>query len=347
MAKYILISILACTLILTGCFNKPEKTQTTKNSDTISETEVVEVTETAQAKTTPTKATTKATDLPVRGLYTDTSKRSIELDQILSGGPGKDGIPAIDNPTFKAIGEEAIDDEILGIFVEFDGVQRFYPYTVLVWHEIVNDSINDHHFAVTFCPLCGSAIVFDRNLDGNLTTFGVSGMLYESNLLMYDRLTESLWSQVAGKAVVGEFTETELTWLPMQLLTFGELKEKFPNTQVLSNDTGYSRNYGFYPYGDYDTNDDLYFPVTVQNKRFHEKEMMYVVNANGYSIAMKLSDLTDGEHSVNIEGKLALDVAKDGGEITVLHNGTPLPGYYEMWFSWATHHEEDGLVWEK
>ena len=147
------------------------------------------------------------------GLKTNSAIRSIDLKLVLGGGPGKDGIPSIDSPTFTNIAnaDSTITDETLGLYVKAGGVEKFYPYNVLVWHEIVNDVVGGTPLVVTFCPLCGSAIVFDATYDGEAHDFGVSGKLYDSNLLMYDRDTESLWSQIIGEAVVGDETGKKLT----------------------------------------------------------------------------------------------------------------------------------------
>jgi len=278
------------------------------------------------------------------GLKTNTYKSSIDLDLILSGGPGKDGIPAINEPKFISIQEAELDDEVLGIFLEFDGERRYYPYTILVWHEIVNDNIGDNHFAVTFCPLCGTGILYNREVNGEVLEFGVSGLLYESNLMMYDRKTESLWVQAIGEAVVGDFLGEELEILPMQLIEFQELKAKYPDSKVMSSDTGYRRSYGFYPYGSYEENERLFFPVTIKDKRFHTKEMFYIVPIEDKSFAFLLKDIPEGKRTVSLGGK-TIELVRDGGEISIGYKGKSLPGYYEMWFSWATHHQEDGVIW--
>jgi len=227
------------------------------------------------------------------GLQTDTSKSTIDTSLILSGGPGKDGIPAIDNPEFISISQADVGDKTLGVLVQFEGEKRFYPYNILVWHEIVNDSIGDTHFAVTFCPLCGSAIVFDRTINGEILSFSVSGLLYESNLLMYDRETESLWSQAANKAVVGVLTGTELETLPMKLLEFDKIKRLHPDALVLSPKTGHARNYNVDPYAGYGLVDDVYFPISVSDTRLPPKTIMYVVPLGEQSIAFEDQKLTD------------------------------------------------------
>ncbi len=132
------------------------------------------------------------------GLQTDTSQALIPLDEILGGGPGKDGIPALsgESITFvKPAEATTVPEDSLGILLEGEKENRFYPYTVLVWHEIVNDTFDGQEVVVTFCPLCGSAIVYNREVDGEVLDFGVSGKLWQSNLLMFDRSTETLWSR--------------------------------------------------------------------------------------------------------------------------------------------------------
>jgi hypothetical protein len=194
-------------------------------------------------------------------LTTDTSKSSIEIDEILWWWPGKDGIPSIDTPSFVSIEDVSnnyLSPESEWILVDLAGTKRWYSYNILNRHEIVNDSFGEGdeetHVAVTFCPLCGSALVFDRTVDGELLEFGVSGKLHNSNLLMYDRTNESLRSQSLGEAVVWEFLGTKLAFVDADVLTRAEIQEFHPTTEILSTDTWARRNYDRIPYGSYDTN---------------------------------------------------------------------------------------------
>jgi cytochrome c biogenesis protein CcdA len=281
-----------------------------------------------------------------RKFKTNLENASIDINNILSGGPGKDGIPALTDPKFVSIDKAELTDDVLGVLIDIDGQKRYYPYNILVWHEVVNDKIGDQEIAVTFCPLCGSAIVFDRNVEDKVLEFGVSGFLYESNLLMYDKETESFWSQAGLEAVVGDYTGTKLKVLPMQLVPFDDIKIKYPDTKVLSRDTGHSRQYDFYPYGGYQESDELYFPVSVSDKQFKAKEVMFVVPYNGLSIAFPHLDLEDQKKAIlDIEGK-KFEAFRDDDRVTVTMDGEEIPFYYEMWFSWATQHQEDGVVWE-
>lgn len=275
-------------------------------------------------------------------LKTNTSKASIDLNKVLSGAR-KDSIPAITDPNFISIQSSIERPSSLGILVNIDGVEKYYPYSILLWHEIVNDKINDKNFAVTFCPLCASAIVFDRNVNGETLTFGVSGLLYESNLLMYDFLTESLWSQSLGRAVIGEKVDSELSLLPFQLITFQELKEKYPDALVLSRKTGHTRNYGFYPYGNYENEEEVYFLVSHTDDRFFSKELFYIVPYKEEYIALQVEKIKEGS-SEYIAGEHLINVNKDGGELEIFVNEEQKYGYYEFWFSFITNHKDDSLI---
>lgn len=276
---------------------------------------------------------------------TDFSKHSVDYSLLLSGGPDKDGIPALSNPEFTTLDDASFDDEVLGILVSIGDEKRFYPYSILVWHEIVNDTIDDTHFAVTFCPLCGSAIVFDRNINGTIVEFGVSGMLFESNMVMYDRVTESLWSQARGESIAGDYTGTRLDLVSMQLLSFEELQQKHPDAKVLSKKTGYFRNYNFYPYGDYDESGELFFPVSIHDTRLPLKELLVVVPTETTSIAIPLNDIAvNSVTSHSLETGENILIKETSGEIEIAVNSTPSPYYIEMWFSWAQHHQDDGVV---
>lgn len=190
-----------------------------------------------------------------RGWNTNWERHTIQYDEILSGGPPRDGIPSIDNPTF--ISQEEASAWLAGnepvIAVDLNGEARAYPLQILTWHEIVNDTIGDLPIIVTFCPLCNSAIVFEARVNGEPTEFGTSGLLRNSDLIMYDRQTESLWQQFTGEAIVGDQVGTQLTFLPSSLISFDDFRAAYPAGTVLSKETGINRPYGQNPYVGYDT----------------------------------------------------------------------------------------------
>jgi hypothetical protein len=185
---------------------------------------------------------------------TDFSKHTIPYSEILSGGPPKDGIPAIDEPKFVNVeeaGEWIGPQEPVALF-QVENEARAYPLQILTWHEIVNDEIGGVPVTVTFCPLCNTAIAFDRRLDDKVFDFGTTGRLRFSNLVMYDRQTETWWQQATGEAIAGELVGRQLKFLPAQLISWEDFKATYPEGKVLSRDTGFGRNYGQNPYGGYD-----------------------------------------------------------------------------------------------
>lgn len=225
-------------------------------------------------------------------METDGVRHLIPLDKIKSGGPPKDGIPSIDNPIFAGINDSKFmsdSDTVVG--VEINGEAKAYPLFVLVWHEIVNDRVGDVPVSVTYCPLCYTSQVFERMIDGQEVEFGTSGKLYNSNLLMYDRLTESYWSQALGLAVLGELSGHRLDLIPFDVITWGDWKSLHPDTLVMTTDTGYVRSYATDPYGDYYTEPRIMFPVEYSDDRMHAKEVILGFNQNDVYKAYRQSDL--------------------------------------------------------
>lgn len=185
---------------------------------------------------------------------TDFSKSSISLDEIMSGGPPRDGIPPIDNPVFLPVSEVSglTDTEpVVGLII--GGEARAYPIRILIWHEIANDIVGGVPVAVTFCPLCNAAMVFDRRVEGQVLDFGTTGMLRNSDLVMYDRQTESWWQQFLGEAIVGELTGRVLKVLPSRLESWGNFRKRAPLGQVLVPNNANMRAYGRNPYEGYDS----------------------------------------------------------------------------------------------
>ena len=184
---------------------------------------------------------------------TDFSKRSIDFKEILSGGPSKDGIPSIDNPVFKPIAEISdISDQEPVISFAINGDARAYPLRILMWHEIVNDTVGGVPVTVTYCPLCNAAIVFERTVNGKVMDFGTSGLLRNSDLVMYDRQSQSWWQQFTGTAIVGSMLGTQLKVLPARLASYQNYKKRYANGKVQVPNNPGMRNYGRNPYANYD-----------------------------------------------------------------------------------------------
>jgi hypothetical protein len=225
-------------------------------------------------------------------MITNGIKHIVELDKIKSGGPPKDGIPSIDNPKFvPADKANFVSDDDLVIGLRLNGETRAYPLSIMVWHEIVNDKLGDTPVAVTYCPLCFTNQVFERKINGIETEFGTSGKLYNSNLVMYDRNTSSQWSQALGKAITGDLAGLELKRIPFDVIKWSNWKSLYPDTLVLTTDTGFARPYGTDPYGDYYTDSRIIFPVENNDGRLHPKEIILGFDDHNTYKAYKLTDL--------------------------------------------------------
>lgn len=280
-------------------------------------------------------------------MVTDGVKHSIPLDGILDGGPGKDGIPSIDEPKFISAEEATfLNDSDRGIGLTVDGESKFYPYRILVWHEIANDTIAGMPVLVTYCPLCATGIVFERRVDGETQEFGVSGKLWKSNLLMYNRAegeeNESLWSQILGEAVLGVHTGKKLPVVRSDIARFGEWKAAHPDTKVLSQDTGATRDYTRDPYGDYYTSDSVSFGATFNDDRLHPKAEIRGIAVDGKYKAYHTPALT-GTVTDTFAGKEIVITKDDTGTLTFTADGEEIPSIPSFWFSWVAVHPETEL----
>ncbi len=207
----------------------------------------------------------------------------IPQNEVLDGGVGKDGIPSIDNPQMVEVSAAGsyLEDNDLVMIAKVGNEVHIYPHPILDWHEIINDEIDNEKFAVTYCPLTGTGIGWNRVIDGKETTFGVSGLLYNSNLIPYDRETNSNWSQIRLDCVNGDLEGRQIEIFPLLETEWGTAKSMFPDARVVSTNTGFSRSYGTYPYGGYRTNTSVNFPISNKDDRLHEKErVLALVNSS-------------------------------------------------------------------
>jgi hypothetical protein len=229
------------------------------------------------------------------GWTTDFSRSSIDFSEILSGGPPRDGIPSIDDPQFLPASQITdIEDQEPVIQFPLESSPRAYPLRVLTWHEIVNDTVDGIPVAVTYCPLCNAAIVFDRRLDGRVLEFGTTGKLRNSDLVMYDRQTQSWWQQFSGEAIVGELNGSFLTLLPSRIVSFGSFREAHPDGEVLvPNDPGL-RAYGQNPYVSYDTADRPFLFRGEFPDGIPAMAHVVVVRTGGAPIIVTLDRIRDG-----------------------------------------------------
>ncbi|MHC5060620.1 MAG: DUF3179 domain-containing protein [Planctomycetota bacterium] len=259
------------------------------------------------------------------GFKTNTAKRIIELDELQTDGPGKDDIPSITKPRFvnnrKARTWLKPNEPVISLVHR--RTAKAYPLQILIWHEIVNDEIGGEPIAVTFCPLCYSAAVFNRRVSGRKYIFGVSGMLRNSDMVMYDRETETLWQQLTGQSIVGDLVPAALTRLPSQIISFAQFARAYPNGLVLSQKTGHRRDYGRNPYSGYDDINNTPFLYKGQiDPRLKPMEKIVAVTIGGESIAYPYS-ITIQKHVINDQiAGTPIVIFHDLGAVSALDQST-------------------------
>jgi len=266
-------------------------------------------------------------------------KYLVHPSKIRSGGPPPDGIPPIDEPRFVSVNEANgwIADSELVMALVYKGVRRVYPIQVMVWHEIVNDTVAGDPILITWCPLCGSGIAYQRQIDGETVEFGTSGKLYNSNLVMYDRKSETLWTQIGGEAVYGELTGRRLTPVSIDVVVWRDWKKRYPDSEVLSRDTGFTRDYGRDPYGNYYTDRGLFFPVENYSDEIHPKTVVFGIEVQGVYKAYRESDLIKrGRIEDTVSGVRVLLERDAAGTVTVTNrdSGRVIVKERDFWFVW-------------
>lgn len=276
---------------------------------------------------------------------------SIPVTEVLDGGPGRDGIPALENPNFVAAEDASAvlrDTDLIIGFKNGNDV-RAYPHIILDWHEIINDNISDTSLAVTYCPLTGTGIGWNRILNGRETTFGVSGLLYQTNLVPFDRATLSNWSQILNESVNGRLLGEKADLIPLVETDWGTWKSMFPSTKVLSIITGFSRTYGIYPYGDYRTNNDFFIFPTPKDPRLPLKERVHAIIDNGDAKAYRFADVAaSGAIKDSFGGKDYLVVGNTEFMVSFELNGSQNTSQFEFIFdgsSEAIVQDTDGTQW--
>ncbi len=285
----------------------------------------------------------------------DLSNALVPVEQIKHGGPARDGIPAISQPDFISAKQARFlrdADRVLGINMQ--GEQKAYPVRILNYHEIVNDRFGDVAVLVSYCPLCGTGMAFLANRDGKDFDFGVSGLLYNSDVLLYDRQTESLWSQIRKQAISGPLKSQRLQQVPLEHTSWSDWRARYPQTRVLSQNTGYQRDYSRSPYAGYADSEQIMFDVSAIDRRFHPKEWVIGVTINGIAKAYPFSHLSNavqsGQRSELLDqvgGKsirVVFDAANRNGRIYAAD--TLLPSTTSYWFAWYAFHP-DTLVYER
>ena len=343
--------LIVALVFLAGCAAAPtlETTEKTEGPKTLEQKDTAEPIISEVTVTESPKPSSNTIDLDVFA------------DNAVSGGVRKDGIPSIDEPQFVSAEEAdewlSDDDVVFGLAIGDD--VRAYPQIVLVWHEIVNDVVAGLKLAVTYCPLTGTAIVF--KLPEMLESLGVSGKLVNSNLIMYDRATDSYWPQILGTAVSGEHKGERLEELPIIWTTWARWKKKYPDTKVLSTKTGHLRRYGKDPYGSYtDINKGYYESPSVifqplhADTRLGTKDVVVGVRSADHIHAIAvLKDRLREQKVINAEldGRpitFTYDEELDTAKVFIRNadgtRGNRLNAFDAMWFAWAGFYPETELI---
>lgn len=277
----------------------------------------------------------------------DLSERTIPLEAIQRGGPPRDAIPALTDPAFLASGaarELQGEDRVLGVYR--NGLAKAYPLGIMNYHEVVNDRFAGEPIAVTYCPLCFSGIAFEAARDdGTRRLFGVSGLLYNSDVLLYDQATESLWSQIAAQAVTGPRRGDTLTTIPITNTTWEAWRAEHPDTLVLSRDTSYARNYDRDPYAAYAEDEALMFPVRFRIEGMHPKTPVLGIRFGDAARAYPFPSFPESGR-FQLEDRLAgtpitlhIDANAQTGRVFDV-DGEEIPSLIAYWFAWFTFHPE-------
>ena len=279
--------------------------------------------------------------------FTDATQRSVELSDLHQGCHARDCIPAIDKPKFVAAADaDHVDDNDVILAIERNGDARAYPTRILDRHEIVNDTIGGTPIAITYCPLCGSGVGVLRTVNGEVTEFGVSGVLYNSDLVLYDRNTETLWDQIEAKGIVGPLTGEQLEMVGVTMTRWGKWRKAHPDTKILSADTGFDIDYSMDPYARYRGEDRIMFPVSTTDDRIHPKTVVYGFEFDDVVVAYT-HDLLEQEHNYQHElNGRALQVSlNDDGSVTLTdgETGRQRAPVRLFWFAWYSFHPDTEL----
>ena len=271
---------------------------------------------------------------------------TVPHSEIFSGGPPKGGIPALTDPMFENIsaGKWLQDDSrVLGI--SKNGITKAYPLNIMNWHEIVNDQFGNSYVMVSYCPLCFSGMAFNAKINGERHLFGVSGLLYNSDVLLFDHNTESLWSQIMSRAISGEYVNTELEPVPLENTTWLDWRTRHPDTLVLSRDTGYTRDYSHDPYKNYRQSPETIFPVKFRSKGYHPKEIVIGITIDNHAKAYPIIELSKSENKIfsDIVANKTVLIEFNSNERSARifdANCVPLPATTLYWFAWYTFHPD-------
>jgi hypothetical protein len=272
----------------------------------------------------------------------------VDPSALVDAGLSRDGVSPIDAPSFESIesADEWIEDDALILVIEHAGVTRAYPIQILVWHEIVNDTIAGDPLLITYCPLCASSAAYVRTVDGRILTFGTSGRLLNSNLVMYDRETGSYWSQLNGLSIVGDLAGQSLVRVAADLVRWGDWKTLHPDAAVLSRETGFDRDYTQNPYAEYLQDNTVCFPLSDRDNRIPVKTPVLGVELEESFVAVVEEALmARGSIELRVDGERIVFSCTQSGAVRVsnLDTGASLVAVRTFWFAWYAFYPETQL----
>ena len=291
-------------------------------------------------------ATEKSMAVSKNGFVLDDT--SIPIEEIVHGGPGRGGIPAINKPKFVFSDNASFlspEDRVLG--VSLTGIARAYPVRILNYHEVVNDAFHDTSIVITYCPLCGSGMAFYGSITNRRLIFGISGLLYNSDVLLYDLQTQSLWSQIKGAAVSGAMNGTKLVTIPISHTTWRDWKARHPNSRVLSTQTGFQRDYRKDPYPDYESDAKILFPVAARSRKYRQKTWVMGLEVDGRFKAYPFEELkrNPGQFTDEFQGtKFRVHYDDQNRSARIFdQDGIEIPTMTAYWFAWYAFHPDTAI----
>lgn len=270
----------------------------------------------------------------------------VPFESLMQACPERDCIPSIDQAVFVSTAEvEFLREDDLVLTLTYNGMTRAYPARILDHHEIVNDMFGSDPVAITYCPLCGSGLAFDRRQGGQVLDFGVSALLHNSDLVMYDRQTESLWQQITGEAFAGKSRGARLKTLPLSMVIWKDWRQQYPDAKVLTVEGIHSDRYQKDAYAEYAESERLYMPVSATDARLHPKRVIYGMEIGERAVAVDAGWLAkQGNWSNEYEGKKLLLSLQTGGEVAASLDGEPITIHRMYWFAWYSFHPKTALI---
>jgi len=255
-------------------------------------------------------------------------------DNLVEGGPPKDGIPSIDDPQYVSAHQAGLQPDDIVFGVDFDGLVAAYPQEIMYWHEVVNEQVDGKNVSITYCPLTGSVI-------GYVGEFGVSGALYNSNLVLYERGSDTLFPQILGKGVRGPNKGKALETFPVTYTTWAEWERAHPNTVVLSENTGFDRDYSRSPYPGYDDSLRVWFPVAAKSDVFPAKKVVHGVEVDGRAFAVVKEVVADERVLPGTDVRVIRD---ETGSLRAMRDGRPVKSFDVYWFAWYAYHPDTEMI---